>query len=72
MSDIKSYVDRIEKLEQEKKEVQQDIKDIYAEAKSHGYNKKALKQVIKLRKMADSDREELSYEVEKYLNECNS
>lgn len=72
MSDIKSYVDRIEKLEQEKKEIQQDIKDIYAEAKSRGYNKKALKQVIKLRKMADSDREELSYEVEKYLNECNS
>lgn len=72
MSDIKSYVDRIEKLEQEKKEIQQDIKDIYAEAKFRGYNKKALKQVIKLRKMDDSDREELSYEVEKYLNECNS
>ncbi len=70
MSNIKSYVERIERLEQEKKEVQQDIKDIYAEAKSQGYNKKALKQVIKLRKMDSALREELSFEVEKYLNEC--
>ena len=49
MPDIKSYVERIERLEEEKREVQQDIKDVYTEAKSNGFNKKALKAVIKLR-----------------------
>lgn len=69
MSSIKSYVERIERLEEEKKEIQRDIKDIYQEAKAAGYNKKALKQVIKLRKMDPDSRETLTSDVDLYFNE---
>lgn len=68
MPDIKSYVERIERLEQEKKEVQQDIKDVYAEAKSNGFNKKALKAVIKLRRMDPDIRQELESDTQLYMD----
>lgn len=68
MADIKSYVERIERLEQEKKEVQQDIKDVYAEAKSNGFNKKALKAVIKLRRMDPDIRQELESDTQLYMD----
>lgn len=71
MADIKSYVERIERLEEEKKEVQQDIKDIYAEAKSNGFNKKALKAVIKLRKMDPDKRQELESDTQLYMDSLN-
>lgn len=47
MSDLKSYVDRISKAEDEKKDVQDFIKDIYIEAKSNGFDVKALRRVVK-------------------------
>ena len=68
MPDIRSYVERIERLEQEKKEVQQDIKDVYAEAKSNGFNKKALKAVIKLRRMDPDIRQELESDTQLYMD----
>ena len=72
MSDIneilKNLVERIEALEEEKKDVQHDIKDLYAEAKSKGINKKALKKVIKMRKMNKADREEQEETVKYYLD----
>lgn len=70
MSDQKlvEYVERIERLEEEKKEVQLDIKEVYAEAKSNGYDKKALKAVIKLRKMDAADRQDYSNAVDTYSN----
>lgn len=71
MPDIKSYVERIERLEEEKREVQQDIKDVYTEAKSNGFNKKALKAVIKLRKMDLDIRQELEFDTQLYMNSLN-
>lgn len=71
MPDIKSYVERIERLEEEKKEVQQDIKDVYAEAKSNGFNKKALKAVIKLRRMDPDIRQELESDTQLYMDSLN-
>lgn len=72
MSDIneilKNLVERIEALEEEKKDVQHDIKDLYAEAKSKGIDKKALKKVIKMRKMDKADREEQEETVKYYLD----
>jgi len=70
MSDQKlvEYVERIERLEEEKREVQLDIKEVYAEAKSNGYDKKALKAVIKLRKMDAADRQDYSNAVDTYSN----
>lgn len=47
---LRSLVERIERLEEERKALAQDVKDIYAEAKSAGYDTKVLRQVIRLRK----------------------
>ncbi|WP_264337711.1 DUF2312 domain-containing protein [Wolbachia endosymbiont (group B) of Dolichovespula media] len=56
--DLKSYIERIEKLEQEKRDVQDHIRDIYAKAADEGWDIKVMKQIIRLRKMDDDDREE--------------
>ncbi|MDD9331286.1 MAG: DUF2312 domain-containing protein [Wolbachia sp.] len=56
--ELKSYVKRIEKLEQEKKDVQDHIRDVYAKAADEGFDTKVMKQIIKLRKMDDDYREE--------------
>lgn len=55
---LRSFVERIERLEQEKKELADDIRDIYAQAKGSGFDLKALRQVIRLRKLNSADREE--------------
>ena len=47
---LKSFVERVERLSEEKKSIADDIKDVYAEAKSNGYDVKALREVVKLRK----------------------
>lgn len=47
---LKAFVERIERLEEEKKGISDDIRDIYSEAKSQGFDVKALRQVIRLRK----------------------
>lgn len=56
--ELKKYIERIEKLEQEKKDVQDHIKGVYAQAADEGWDIKVMKQIIKLRKMDDDDREE--------------
>lgn len=63
---ISLFISRIERLEEEKKEIQADIKEVYAEAKGLGFDKKALKQIIKFRKMDDSDRAEFEFLVDSY------
>lgn len=53
-----SILERIERLEEEKKGIQDDIKDIYAEAKGAGFDVKALKHIIKQRKKSQAERDE--------------
>lgn len=55
---LRSLIECIERLEEEKKGVQSDIRDIFAEAKSAGFDVKAMRAVIKLRKMNVADRDE--------------
>ena len=55
---LKSFIERIERLEEEKKALADDIKDIYAEAKSTGFDAKIMRQIIRLRKMDENDRQE--------------
>ena len=55
---LRQTVAKIERLEEEKKEVAEQIKEIYAEAKAFGFDTKALRQVIKLRKVDRAEREE--------------
>ena len=55
---LRSLIERIERLEEEKKAISGDIRDIYAEAKSAGFDVKIMRAVIKLRKMNAADRDE--------------
>lgn len=55
---LRTLVERIERLEEEKKAMSDDIKDIYAEAKSTGFDPKIIRQIVKLRNMDENDRQE--------------
>jgi uncharacterized protein (UPF0335 family) len=64
---LKQFVQRIERLEEDRAGVAADIKDVYAEAKALGYDVKALRQVIRLRKQDRQEREELEAMLDLYL-----
>ena len=55
---LKSFVERIERLEEEKAALAADIREVYSEAKGTGYDVKIMRQVIRLRKMDVGDRQE--------------
>ena len=63
---LRSIIERIEHLEEEKKDLQSDIRDVFAEAKSAGFDVKAIRSVLKLRKMNAADRDEQEIIVEQY------
>lgn len=63
---LRSLIERIEHLEEEKSAIGNDIKDVYAEAKSAGFDTKVMKNVIKLRKMNAADRDEQEFLLETY------
>ncbi len=65
---LKSIVERIERLEEEKKALSDDVKDVYAEAKANGFDTKTLRQVVKLRKQDKAEREEQEALLDLYLN----
>lgn len=56
---LQLLIERVETLEEEKRGIADDIKDVFLEAKALGYDAKIMKQVIRLRKMADDDRREM-------------
>lgn len=64
---LKAIIERIERLEEEKKTISDDVRDIYAEAKENGFDVKALRTIIKLRKMDDGDRQEAETILETYM-----
>lgn len=64
---LQSIVQRIERLEEEKRALAEDIKEVYAEAKGNGFDSKILRQVIKLRKMERADRQEQEALLDLYL-----
>lgn len=55
---LRSVVERVERLEEEKSNIQSDIKDVYAEAKSSGFDTKIIRQIIRLRKKEPHERQE--------------
>lgn len=55
---LKSFIERIERLEEEKKAIAGDVKEVYAEAKSSGFDTKIIRMIVRLRKMEAHDREE--------------
>ena len=64
---LKSIVERIERLEEEKKTIAADIKEVYAEAKANGFDTKILRKVISLRKKDAAEREEEESMLDVYL-----
>ena len=63
---LNSLIERIERLEEEKKGISSDIRDIFAEAKGAGFDVKIMKEIIKLRKMNVADRDEKEFLLETY------
>lgn len=63
---LRSFVERIERLEEEKRGLQEDIKEVYAEAKGTGFDTKIIRQIIRLRKMDKADRQEQEAILELY------
>ena len=63
---LKAIIERIERLEEEKKTIADDIRDVYAEAKAVGYDAKIMRQVVRLRKMPPDDRREMETVLDLY------
>ena len=68
---LNSLIERIERLEEEKKGISSDIRDIYAEAKGVGFDVKIMKAIIKLSKMNQADRDEQEFLLETYRKALN-
>lgn len=65
--DLRSYLERVERLEEEKKVIADDIKEIFGEAKGRGYDTKAMKTILKIRKQDKDERMEQEAILETYL-----
>ena len=63
---LRLLIERIERLEEEKKGIADDIRDVYAEAKAVGYDAKIMRQIVRLRKMKPDDRSEQDMLLETY------
>jgi len=66
MDRLRSFIERIERLEEEKKGLQDDIKEVYAEAKGTGFDAKIMRQIVRLRKMDKADLQEQEAILELY------
>jgi uncharacterized protein (UPF0335 family) len=64
---LKSIIERIEWLEEEKKTISDDIRDVYAEAKGNGYDVKALRTIVRMRKQDANERQEQETILETYM-----
>jgi uncharacterized protein (UPF0335 family) len=63
---LRLFIERIERLEEEKKGIADDVKDVYAEAKANGYDTKTMRAVVRLRKMEKHARDEMDALLETY------
>lgn len=64
---LRLLIERVERLEEEKKGIADDIKDVYGEAKATGYDVKIMRQIIRLRKLPKNDRQEMEAILQTYL-----
>lgn len=65
---LKSFIERIERLEEEKLEVSEQIREVFAEAKGSGFDVKIIRQVLKIRKMETQERQEQEELLDLYLS----
>ncbi|MGH7034941.1 MAG: DUF2312 domain-containing protein [Stellaceae bacterium] len=64
---LKSFIERIERLEEEKKALADDIRDVYAEAKGNGFEVRVMRQIVNIRKMDKADLDEQEALLETYM-----
>jgi uncharacterized protein (UPF0335 family) len=64
---LRGYIERVERLEQEKAEIAANVREVFAEAKANGFDTKVMRQVIRLRKLEPEDREEQESLLDLYL-----
>lgn len=64
---LRAFIERIERLEEEKKSIGDDIKDVYAEAKGTGFDTKVIREIIKLRKLDQNERMEMEAILDLYM-----
>ncbi len=64
---LKAIIERIERLEEEKKAISDDIRDVYAEAKGNGFDVKALRSIVRMRKQDANERQEQETILETYM-----
>jgi uncharacterized protein (UPF0335 family) len=57
--ELRLLIERVERLEEEKKNIADDVRDVYSEAKSRGYDAKIMRQIVRLRRMEAHDRQEM-------------
>lgn len=66
--ELRLLIERIERLEEDKKAVSDDIREVYSEAKSRGYDPKIMRQIIKLRAMESHERQEWEAVLDTYIS----
>ncbi|MCF1504060.1 DUF2312 domain-containing protein [Afifella sp. H1R] len=65
---LRAFIERIERLEEEKKTLSEDIREVYAEAKSNGFDTKVMRQVVRLRKQDVAERQEQEAILDLYMH----
>jgi uncharacterized protein (UPF0335 family) len=65
---LRSFIERIERLQEEEKAIKEDVKEVYAESKSDGFNVKTIRTIVAIRKMEPNDRQEAEYLLETYMS----
>jgi uncharacterized protein (UPF0335 family) len=70
-AELTQFVERIERLEEEKKAISDDIRDVYAEMKGRGFDVKVVRQIVKIRKQDHSERKEMEAILDLYMTALN-
>jgi uncharacterized protein (UPF0335 family) len=65
---LRQFIERIERLEEDKEAISQDVREVFAEAKGAGFDVKVMRQVLKLRKMNTDERSELEHLLDTYMH----
>lgn len=65
---LKAFVERVERLDEDKRGISDDTRDVYAEAKANGFDVKALRTLVRLRKMDSDERKESEAVLELYMH----
>ena len=65
--ELRAFIERIERLEEEKKTIADDIKEVYGEAKGRGYDTKVIRRIVSIRKQDQNERQEMDAILELYM-----